>query len=50
MQEGKAIVWGGFTNSWEKRSEQQGRKRKIHPKECRAPENRKKRGLLRRPS
>ena len=49
MQEGKVVVWGGFTNSWLKeRSERQGRKGKIHPSECRVPENSKERleGLL----
>ena len=24
------VVWGGFTNSWGKKSEKQGRKRKIY--------------------
>ena len=32
MQEGKVVIWGDFTNSWEKKkSEKQGRKRKIYP-------------------
>ena len=48
MQDGKMIFWEGFTNGWEKRSEKQGRKRKIHPNECRVSENSKER--LRRPS
>ena len=31
MQEGKVVVWGGFTNSWEKkRCERQGRQGKIY--------------------
>jgi len=31
-QEGKVIIWGGFTNSWRmKRSEKQGRKGKVYP-------------------
>ena len=31
MQEGKVIVWGGFTNSWGKtRSKRQGRKGKVY--------------------
>ena len=38
MQEGKMIVWGGLTNSWEKkRIEKQRRKGKIYPFECRVP-------------
>ena len=42
MQEGKAVVWEGFTNSLEKkRSERQRRKGKIYPSECRVPKNRK---------
>ena len=44
MQEGKVTVWGGFTNSWEKkRSEKQGKKGKTDPTECRVPENSKER-------
>ena len=44
MQEGKVVVWGGLTNSWEKkRSERQRRKGKIDPTECRVPENSKER-------
>ena len=40
MQKGKAVVWGGLINSWEKkRSERQRRKGKIYPTECRVPEN-----------
>ena len=39
MREGKVIIWGGLTNSWEKkRSERQRRKGKIYPTECRDPE------------
>ena len=42
MQNGKMVVWGGLTNSWEKkRSERQRRKGKIHPSECRVPKNSK---------
>ena len=36
-------LWGGFTNSYEKRSEKQRRKGKIHPFECRVPKNSKER-------
>ena len=37
-------VWGGLTNSYEKkRGEKQRRKGKIKPSECRVPENGKKR-------
>ena len=40
MQEGRVVVWGGFTNSsGKKRRERQGIKRKIYPTECRVPEN-----------
>ena len=40
MQKGKMIVWGGITNSWEKkRSKRQSRKGKIYPPECRVPKN-----------
>ena len=36
-------VWGGLTNSWEKkRSEKQRRKGKIYPFECKVPKNSKK--------
>ena len=42
MQKGKIVVWGGLTNSCEKtRSERQRRKGKIHPFECRVPNNSK---------
>ena len=40
MQEGKVVVWGGFTNNWgKKKSKRQGRKGKIYPNESRVPEN-----------
>ena len=36
MQQSKMAVWGGLTNSCEKkRSEKQRKKGKIHPSECR---------------
>ena len=42
MQNGKMIVWGGLTNSFEKkRSEKQRRKGNIYPSECRVPKNSK---------
>ena len=34
MQEGKAVVWGGLTNSWEKRNERQSKKGKMHSSQC----------------
>ena len=38
----KMAVWGGLTNSCEKkRSERQRRKIKIYPAECRVPKNSK---------
>ena len=38
VQQGKMLVWGGLTNSWEKkRHERQRRKGKIYPFECRVP-------------
>lgn len=44
MQEGKAFVWGGLTNSWRKKKyERQGKKGKIHPTEYRVPETSKER-------
>ena len=49
MQEGKVVVWGGFTSSWgKKRSEKQGRKGKLYPTERRIPENSKEKeeGLI----
>ena len=40
----KMAVWGGLTNSCEKkRSEKQRRKRKIKASECRVPKNSKER-------
>ena len=40
MQKSKMAVWGGLTNSFEKkRSEKQRRKGKIYPSECRIPKN-----------
>ena len=49
MQEGKVVVWGGLTNSWEKlRCKRQRRKGKIHPNECRVPENSKERFFLKK--
>ena len=43
-QKGKIVVWGGLTNSCEKnRSENQRRKGKIYPFECRAPKMSKER-------
>ena len=42
MQKSKMAVWGGLTNSCEKkRSEKQRRKGKIHPSECRVPKKSK---------
>ena len=44
MQQGKMVVWGGLTNSWEKkRNQSQRRKRKIYGTECRVAENNKDR-------
>ena len=44
MQKSKMAVWGGLTNSCEKkRSEKQRRKEKIFPFECRVPKNSKER-------
>ena len=41
---GKMAVWGGLTNSREKkRSEKQRRKGKVYPFECRVPKNNKER-------
>ena len=43
-QKSKMAVWGGLTNSCEKkRGEKQRRKGKIQASECRLPENSKKR-------
>ena len=44
MQKSKMAVWGGLTNSCEKkRNEKQRRKRKIYPFECRVPKKSKER-------
>ena len=44
MQKSKMAVWGGLTNSCEKKgSEKQKRKGKINPFECRVPKNSKER-------
>ena len=44
MQKSKMGVWGGLTNSCEKkRREKPRRKGKIEASECRVPKNRKKR-------
>ena len=44
MQKSKMAVWGGLTNSCEKkRSEKQRRKGKIEASECRVPKNSKER-------
>ena len=44
MQKGKTLVWGGLTNSCEKKgSEKQRRKGKIHPFECRVPKKSRER-------
>ena len=44
MQKSKIAVWGGLTNSCEKKgSEKQRKKGKINPFECRVPKNSKER-------
>ena len=44
MQKSKMGVWGGLTNSCEKkRNEKQGKKGKIKASECRVPKNSKER-------
>ena len=44
MQKSKMAVWGGLTNSYEKkRSKKQRRKGKIEASEYRVPKNSKKR-------
>ena len=44
FKKAKMAVWGGLTNSCEKkRSEKQRRKGKIYPFECRVPKNSKER-------
>ena len=43
-EKSKMVVWGGLTNSCEKkRSEKQRRKGKIYLFECRVPKNKKER-------
>ena len=43
MQKSKMTIWGGLTNSFEKKgSEKQRRKGKIYPFECRVPRNRRR--------
>ena len=41
MQKSKTTVWGGLTNSCEKKSKKQRRKGKIYSFECRVPKNSK---------
>ena len=43
MQKSKMALWGGLTNSCEKKSEKQKRKGKIWESECRVPKDSKKR-------
>ena len=44
MQKSKLAVWGGFTNSFEKkRNVKQRRNGKIYPIKCRLPKNSKER-------
>ena len=44
MHKGKMVVWGGLTNSCEKKTrEKQRRTGKIFPFECRVPKNIKER-------
>ena len=43
IQKSKMAVWGGLTNSCEKRSEKQRKKAKIKASECRVPKNSKER-------
>ena len=44
IQKSKMAVWGGLTNSCEKKgSKKQKRKRKVYPFECRVPKNSKER-------
>ena len=44
MKKIKMAVWGGLTNSCEKKgTEKQRRKEKIYPFECRVPKNNKER-------
>ena len=47
MQKSKMAVWGGLTNSCErKRSERQGRQGNICPFECKVPKNGKERNCM----
>ena len=39
MQKGKMVVWGGLTNSWEKKTSE--KQRRIGKIECRVPKNSK---------
>ena len=51
MQKSKMAVWGGLTNSCEKKeSEKQRRKEKIYPFECRVPNRDKFQREIRKPS
>ena len=43
MQKSKTAVWGGLTNSCEKKKVKSKEKGKIYPFECRVPKNSKKR-------
>ena len=43
MQEGKLVVWGGLTNSWEKEKWRERRKGKTDTAECRVIKNREER-------
>jgi len=44
IQEGKVVVWGGFTCNWGKKiREREGKKGKIYSTEGRAPETGKER-------
>ena len=44
MQKSQMAIWGGLTNSREKkRSKKQRKKGKIYPFECRVPKNSKER-------
>ena len=43
MQNSKIAVWGGLTNSWEKKRSERQRKGKICPFECRGLKNSKER-------
>ena len=43
MQEGRVVVWKGFTIAEKKREVKGNGEREIYPTECRVPENSKKR-------